>query len=77
MAESSDAEGAIAFEADNELDVRGVSVVWNAENGDMPDVTYHGCASPFEAIGLLLVGALNMTQEWAIPDDDCDEDEDA
>ncbi len=63
-------------ETSDEVDVRGVSVVWNAKDEGLPNVTYHGCASPFEAIGLLVVGALHMADFWAIPINDEDEEPD-
>lgn len=59
-----------------EVDVRGVSVVWNIETDEVPAVTYHGCASPFEALGLLVAGVFTMAQEYALPVDDGDEEED-
>lgn len=59
-----------------EVDIRGVSVVWNVETDDVPAVAYHGCASPFEAIGLLIVGALTMAHEYAFPVDDSDLEDD-
>lgn len=70
-----DGETVLPLATTKQMDVRGVSVVWNTETDNVPVVTYHGCASPYEAIGLMLVGLLDMAQQYNLPIDDIDEDE--
>jgi hypothetical protein len=55
-----------------EIDVRSVAVIWT-EDDDTPNVSYSGC-STYEALGLLVCGAVRLALEGSLLDDPEDED---
>ena len=56
-------------DAELDLDVRSVSVIWQDDNEIR--VHFSGC-SAFEAIGLLRVGMRSLEDEYALADDEED-----
>lgn len=56
-------------------DLRGVSVLWR--DGDPPEVEFIGECNPYEAISLLRLAYKKLEDEYALPVETEDEDEDA
>ena len=58
-----------------DVDVRTVSVVWNADEDDRyPQVVCSGC-SEYEAMGLLRTALKWLDREYGIPNDEDDDDD--